>query len=100
MTRMSQNSSKTEMSRAEVSSWRRFNLEMADFEGDTSSETMKSVREFCDLTLHEAASRFDVSAGRLLDWEDGTIRPMWSTVFRFSEALGYIDPKPSRPIEQ
>ncbi|MBJ7458374.1 MAG: helix-turn-helix transcriptional regulator [Thermoleophilaceae bacterium] len=65
-----------------------FEIEMARFEGNPPGQTMRWIRAWSGYTLEAAAEKMGVSPGKLLDYENGTVKPQWNTVFKLAEALG------------
>jgi DNA-binding XRE family transcriptional regulator len=66
----------------------RFEIEMAQFEGEPPGPTMRWIRAIAGYTLEAAAEKMDISPGKLLDYENQTVKPQWKTVFKFAEAIG------------
>lgn len=66
----------------------RFDIEMAQFEGDHPGQTMRWIRAMSGYTLEAAAERMEISPGKLLDYENESVKAQWKTVFRLAEAIG------------
>lgn len=66
----------------------RFEIEMVQFEGESPGHAMRWIRAISGYTLDAAAERMAISPGKLLDYENETVKAQWKTVFKLAGAVG------------
>lgn len=71
-----------------------FFIETKRFEGEPYEDILRLVRKESGLSIHEAATQMGVTPGKLIDWEEGSIRPTWVTVRKLALALDLVEERP------